>query len=116
MANSPQFDFIKAKMEAVPPQPFEARYDAGTPGGSGFRRYWPHILGWSPKPTDLTVMEEIVLCFQYHPPAHRDWRCMKLAALKDWGDVPGPAPTPTPDVTPAQLTRQNCVNVVAAVR
>ena len=112
MANTHKFEFIKSKMEANPPLPFEAKYNAGTPGGNGLRRFWPHILGWSPDPTDPSEMIEMVLCYQYHPQPSAGWRCLKVSYLESLGDIPGDAPEPDDDMTPLQVQRQNCVHVV----
>jgi hypothetical protein len=111
-----KFEIIKGKIESSPPEPFMARYDAGTPGGSGFRRFWPHVIGYSPKPTDLSVLEEVVLCYQYQPASGQGWRCMKIDYIQDLQDVPGPLPAPTPNLTDAQKQRQNGVRIPVASR
>jgi hypothetical protein len=112
------FDLITGYINNRPVKPMTAKYDppTPTPGGNAPRRLWPHVLGWTPKPSDLSINEEILLCYQYHPPAFKGWKYFKVQYLSAIGDAPAPVPPVDGDQSPNALQRQNCVKTIAASR
>ena len=108
-------DYDKIKQYIVDAKPMEAKYDpaGGTPGGNGFRRLWPHVIGKSSVPGNPTAPKiPVVLCRQYHPPAFAGWKCLKIDDMNSIGDVPGTQPTTDDDMTQDEVNRQSCVEVV----
>jgi len=101
------------------------------------RMLWPHVLGMSEIPdSNPPQQQEMVLCYHYggytpYPLAtpHRDrknFRCLKVASLKNVQSIPFIAAPPPPPPTgqtwkpwkfkPKQVKRQNCVETVDVYR
>jgi hypothetical protein len=112
------YELIKDYIELSSPKPMLAKYDppVSVPGGNGFRRLWPHVLGKSAVPGDATTKIEVVLCRQYHPPAFAGWKCLKVQYMTDIGDVSGTQPPPDADMTEEEKDRQSCVEDVEVWR